>query len=170
MLPSFSKRSGLYSDANRRQQTINMPLREFRDLADANQQLMDWVMQDAGNRLHGTTRTPPLKRFVETEQAMLKPLPNSAPECARWATAKLSVHKGLIARACHREVRKALTAIVLPTQVCSSWLIWTHHAARSEHLADFSSYEGGDRQDKLALAAHACCITEWFSQFYTVRR
>lgn len=66
-----------------------MPLREFRDLADANGQLMDWVMQDAGNRIHGTTRTPPLKRFVETEQAMLKPLPNSAPECARWARAKL---------------------------------------------------------------------------------
>lgn len=66
-----------------------MPLREFRDLADGNQQLMHWVMQDAGNRIHGTTRTPPLKRFVETEQAMLKPLPNSAPECARWAKAKL---------------------------------------------------------------------------------
>jgi transposase len=76
-----------------------MPLREFRDLADANQQLMDWVMQDAGNRLHGTTRTPPLKRFVETEQAMLKPLPNSAPECARWATAKLHGD-------CHLQVEK----------------------------------------------------------------
>jgi len=66
-----------------------VPLREFRDLADANGQLMDWVMQDAGNRVHGTTRTPPLTRFVETEQAMLTPLPNSAPECARWARAKL---------------------------------------------------------------------------------
>ena len=49
----------------------------FRDLPDANEQLMNWVMQDAGNRIHGTTRTPPLKRFAETEQAMLKPLPNS---------------------------------------------------------------------------------------------
>ena len=27
-----------------------LPLREFRDLADANQQLMAWVMQEAGNR------------------------------------------------------------------------------------------------------------------------
>ena len=66
-----------------------MPLREFRDLADANQQLMDWVMSDAGNRIHGTTRTPPLKRFVETEQALLKVLPSDPPQCARWATAKL---------------------------------------------------------------------------------
>jgi len=51
--------------------------------------LMAWVMQQAGNRIHGTTRTPPLKRFVETERAMLKPLPNSVPECVRWVTAKL---------------------------------------------------------------------------------
>ena len=65
------------------------PLRKFRDLADANQQLMDWVMSDAGNRIHATTRTPPLKRFVDTEQALLKPLPNDPPECARWTTAKL---------------------------------------------------------------------------------
>jgi len=76
-----------------------MPLREFRDLPDANEQLMNWVMQDAGNRIHGTTRTPPLKRFVETEQAMLKPLPNSVPECARWVTAKLHGD-------CHLQVEK----------------------------------------------------------------
>ena len=56
-------------------------------------------MQDAGNRIHGTTRTPPLKRFVETEQAMLKPLPNSVPECARWVTAKLHGD-------CHLQVEK----------------------------------------------------------------
>jgi len=76
-----------------------MPLRDFRDLADANGQLMDWVMQEAGNRIHGTTRTPPLKRFVEVEQAMLKPLPDRAPECARWASAKLHGD-------CHLQVEK----------------------------------------------------------------
>jgi transposase len=65
-----------------------MPLREFRDLADANRQLHDGVMSEAGNRIRGTTRTPPLTRFVETEQALLKLLPSTAPECARWATAK----------------------------------------------------------------------------------
>jgi transposase len=66
-----------------------LPLREFRDLADANQQLMAWVMHEAGNRIHGTTRTPPLQRFVETERAMLNSLPNSVPESARWVCAKL---------------------------------------------------------------------------------
>ncbi|MEX3683271.1 IS21 family transposase, partial [Paraburkholderia sp. BR14320] len=41
-----------------------LPLREFRDLADANRQLRDWVMQQAGTREHGTTREQPLARFA----------------------------------------------------------------------------------------------------------
>ncbi|MDX1557053.1 MAG: IS21 family transposase, partial [Xanthomonadales bacterium] len=65
------------------------PLREFRSLADANAQLMAWVMGEAGNRIHGTTRVAPLSRFVETEQHLLRALPAKAPECARWAKAKL---------------------------------------------------------------------------------
>lgn len=74
-------------------------LMQARDLAAANTQLMDWVMQEAGNRVHGTTRVSPLSRFVDTEQAMLKPLPHAAPECARWAQAK--VHGD-----CHVQVDK----------------------------------------------------------------
>ncbi|SPD61918.1 protein of unknown function (plasmid) [Cupriavidus taiwanensis] len=32
------------------------PLRDFRDLADANRQVRAWVMAEAGTRIHGTTR------------------------------------------------------------------------------------------------------------------
>jgi len=65
------------------------PLREFRSLADANAQLMAWVMGEAGNRCHGTTRQAPLTRFAELERHVLKPLPAVAPECASWSQAKL---------------------------------------------------------------------------------
>ncbi len=75
------------------------PLRTFRDLADANAQLMQWVMSVAGTREHGTTRVAPLTRFAETEQALLKPLPSSPPELATWAKAK--VHGD-----CHIQVQK----------------------------------------------------------------
>lgn len=75
------------------------PLRRFRDLVDANTQLMNWVMSVAGNREHGTTREAPLKRFVDTEQALLKPLPSVPPELVTWATAK--VHGD-----CHIQVQK----------------------------------------------------------------
>lgn len=51
------------------------PLRNFRDLVDANAQLMQWVMSVAGNREHGTTRVAPLARFAQTEKALLLLLP-----------------------------------------------------------------------------------------------
>jgi hypothetical protein len=54
-----------------------MPLREFRDLADANRRLRDWVMQPAGTR-ERTTREQPLARFA-IERPLLAKLPNVAP-------------------------------------------------------------------------------------------
>lgn len=71
-----------------------LPLREFRNLADANRQLQAWVHSTAGQRLHGTTRQRPLTRFAETERHLLRALPSVAPEPAVWAPAKL-------ARTCH---------------------------------------------------------------------
>jgi transposase len=66
-----------------------LPLREFRTLADANNQLKQWVLGEAGNRLHGTTRQRPLTLFAETERHLLQPLPDRPPECAQWAQVKL---------------------------------------------------------------------------------
>ena len=40
-----------------------VPLREFRDLVDANKQLKNWVLEEAGNRVHGSTREKPLVLF-----------------------------------------------------------------------------------------------------------
>jgi transposase len=77
-----------------------MPLREFRNLADANRQLGEWVMGQAGNRVHGTTHERPLARFAETEKHFLKPLPAVAPEPATWAKAKLHGN-------CHVQFEKA---------------------------------------------------------------
>lgn len=68
-----------------------LPLREFRDLADANRQLQAWVMTEAGNRVHGTTRDMPLKRFAEVEKSLLMALPDVPPELATWA--KVKVHR-----------------------------------------------------------------------------
>jgi len=66
-----------------------VPLREFRDIADANRQLRAWVIAEAGNRIHGTTRKAPLTLFVELERALLKPLPDVPPELAAWKRVKL---------------------------------------------------------------------------------
>jgi transposase len=66
-----------------------VPLREFRSLADSNEQLKEWVMGTAGNRIHGTTHEKPLTLFAETEKQMLQRLPDVAVELAVWAEAKL---------------------------------------------------------------------------------
>ena len=66
-----------------------VPLREFHSLEHANEQLRAWILGEAGNRVHGTTRERPLALFTQTEQAMLQRLPAIAPECPAWAKAKL---------------------------------------------------------------------------------
>ena len=68
-----------------------LPLRDFRDLDDANRQLQDWVMTEAGNRNHGTTREVPLTRFAEVEKSLLTPLPDVPPQLAIWT--KVKVHR-----------------------------------------------------------------------------
>lgn len=66
-----------------------VPLRLFRHLVDSNQQLRGWVLETAGNRIHGTTREKPLTLF-ETERELLLPLPDSPPELAVWE--KVTLH------------------------------------------------------------------------------
>jgi hypothetical protein len=68
-----------------------LPKREFRDLAHANRELEAWVLGEAGNRLHGTTRERPLSRFAEVEQSVLRRLPERAHEPAEWL--RLLVHR-----------------------------------------------------------------------------
>ncbi len=65
-----------------------VPLREFRGLVDANQQLKHWVLEEAGNRVHGSTREKPLILF-EIEQPTLKRLPDTPPELVVWEKVKL---------------------------------------------------------------------------------
>lgn len=66
-----------------------LPLRDFRDRDDAQRQLQEWVLGEAGNRIHGTTRQVPLTQFAETERSFLQPLPEHPPEICSWARPKV---------------------------------------------------------------------------------
>ena len=92
-----------------------VPLREFRSMIDANDQLKQWLMEVAGNRIHDTTRVPPLKRFVETEQLLLKALPDVPPELAVWG--KVKVHGD-----CHVQFEKSRYSVPHPLVHQSLWL------------------------------------------------
>lgn len=63
--------------------------RTFTSIGDANRQLLEWVLEEAGNRTHGTTHLIPLTVFAEVEKPALKPLPAERVELAVWSTAKI---------------------------------------------------------------------------------
>ena len=90
-----------------------LPLREFRCLAHGNQQLGDWVMAEAGNRLHGTTRQQPLTLFAQTERYLLKPLPDRPPEVAVWTQAKVHADGHVQVDRCTYSVPYSLVAQTL---------------------------------------------------------
>ena len=65
-----------------------LPLRQFRDMADLNAQARRWVLEEAGTRIHGTTREQPLERFA-AERPFLRPLPPVAPDLASWTSVRV---------------------------------------------------------------------------------
>lgn len=77
-----------------------LPTRRFRDLADLNAQTRTWVVDEAGRRIHGTTRVQPLALFA-LERAHLRPLPAVAPDLGIWH--RLHVH-----RDCHVQFERVL--------------------------------------------------------------
>lgn len=87
--PRDPKKKGIIESGVKYIKNNFVPLREFHDLADANRQLMEWILETAGNRIHGTTRERPLTRFAETERHFLTRLPDIAPEIATWARVKV---------------------------------------------------------------------------------
>jgi transposase len=92
-----------------------LALRAFRDLADANRQVQAWVMGEAGNRVHGTTRAVPLTVFTEVERALLRRLPDVPPALAVWA--KVKVH-----RDAHVQFDKSFYSVPFKLAGQSLWL------------------------------------------------
>lgn len=70
-----------------------LPTRSFRGLTDLNAQARGWVMDEAGVRLHGTTRAQPLALYA-LERPLLRRLPAVAPDLGSW-------HRVALHRDCH---------------------------------------------------------------------
>ena len=105
-----------------------MPLREFHGVSHANEQLRAWVMGEAGNRIHGSTRERPLSRFA-TERALLQALPDIAPTCATWAKATLHPNSHVQHDYCHYSAPFRLIGQIL-------WLEITPDVLRIYHEHD----------------------------------
>jgi transposase len=77
-----------------------LPLRSFRDLTDLNAQARTWVMEEAGLRIHGSTRERPLERFA-VEKPLMRALPAIAPDLGTW-------HQVILHRDCHVQHERIL--------------------------------------------------------------
>lgn len=100
-----------------------LPLRRCLDLGDANRQLRDWVLGEAGNRCHGTTREQPLGQFQAVEKALLLPLPAVPPELAVWAQVK-------VARDAHVQFERAYYSVPFRLVGQHLWLKATPETVR----------------------------------------
>jgi len=63
--------------------------RTFRSLEEANEAAIDWVLEHAGLRVHGTTQEIPLHAFEQRERAALLALPPTPFDLVEWKQAKL---------------------------------------------------------------------------------
>jgi transposase len=59
------------------------------DLNDGNRRLQVWLREQAGQRVHGTTKQVPLERFTQVERAALLPVPAEPYDPALWKQSKL---------------------------------------------------------------------------------
>lgn len=67
---------------------------EFVDLEAMNRRVKQWVLEEAGTRVHGTTKQAPLARFQQVELDALGPLPAEPFDL-------VSTHQPKVQRDCH---------------------------------------------------------------------
>jgi transposase len=103
--------------------------RDFRDVVEANEKLIEWVEKTAGTRIHGTTKDRPLARFLEAEQDRLLDLPTTPFDLGVWKKAKLHAD-------CHVVVDSAYYSA--PHRLIGQRL-WVRTNGRDVHI--FHDYE-----------------------------
>lgn len=103
-----------------------VPLRTFRSLTDANGQLHRWILERAGNRIHGTTRQKPLTLFAQSEKHLLGKLPDVPVELAVWCRVKLHGN-------CHVQFEKCSYSAPFPLIRQTLWLKATDATVKIYH-------------------------------------
>lgn len=141
-----------------------LPLRSFRDLSDAKRQMQAWVMAEAGNRIHGATRQPPLARFTTVEKSLLTALPDVPPQLATWAQVK--VH-----RDAHVQYAQCLYSAPFRLAGQSLWLkatmsmvqLYRAHQLVATHVRQTHPGSRSTVDDHLPPEAHAWQLrdTQW---------
>lgn len=112
--PADPQKKGIVESGVKYVKNNFLALRTFRDLAQLNAQARDWVMREAGARVHGTTRQAPLTLFA-LERPLLHALPPIAPDLGAW-------HKAIVHRDCHLQYERVLYSVPFALVGQSLWL------------------------------------------------
>ena len=125
-----------------------LPLRQFRDLADLNARARRWVMEEAGVRIHGTTRERPLERFA-VERPLLRPLPPIAPDLGTW-------HRVAVHRDCHVQFDRRLYSVPFALVGKRLWLRATDSfvAIYEDYRLVANHLRGRKLGERLTVTAH----------------
>jgi hypothetical protein len=133
-----------------------VPLREFHSVAHANELLQIWIMGEAGNRIHGSTRQRPLSLFSETEQVLLQALPATAPECASWRKATLHPNCHVQFEYCFYSAPSRLIGHILWLEITPHMLrIYREHELVAMHPRLFQQGEKSTVEDHIPPDAQA---------------
>jgi len=127
-----------------------LPLRHLKSVQHGNKELIHWVLEQAGNRIHGSTFKKPLTQFQEIEKHQLKALPITQPEVAIWVTLTLY-------RDCHVRYKKVkysaphqLYKKVLWTKVTATTVsIYHDHELVSMHSRKFNAGDCSTKNEHL---------------------
>jgi transposase len=115
-----------------------LPLRSFRDLTDLNAQARSWVIDEAGQRCHGSTREAPLALF-NLERSLMTPLPPSPPDLGSW-------HNVRVHRDCHIQHERILYSAPFALVGKTLWLHATDNAvALYEDFRHLATHRRGRR-------------------------
>ena len=135
-----------------------VPLRIFRGLSDSNQQLKPWVLETAGNRIHGSTHEKPLTLF-ETERHLLKPLPDNPPELAVWEKVKLHGNCHVQFLKCYYSAPYQLVRQLLWLRACETTIrIYREHELVAVHPRLFRPGAKSTLNEHLPPNALAYCM------------
>jgi transposase len=124
--PNEPKKKGIVESGVKYVKRNFLPLKEFRSLADANRQALQWNRITASVRIHGTTKEQPILLFQNTEKHLLKALPDRPPEPAVWTQAKLHGN-------CHVQFEKSFYSAPFRFVRRLLWLQTTENAVKIFH-------------------------------------
>ena len=88
-LPETPEHKGKVESGVKYMKNNFMPLREFKNFADANNQLTEWMITKSRVRIHGTTRKRPQELFEKFEKSALMILPQNRCEIPLWKDLKV---------------------------------------------------------------------------------